>query len=375
MLAATVIVGIAVAGVLVVQVAKPRDAVRIGCILPLTGTVAHWGAWLRAGIDLAVSEVNAGGGVRGRTFVAQYEDDHGDVQTAVAAFQKLTTVDHVAFVVGPETSSGALAVAPLAQRNQVVLVTASTSSPQISTIGDFIFRLYPNSVQAATYLLDVSRRLKVTKPAILFVDNDYGHGIDQQLVKRLPGMLRRSWRTHPTIALNESYDAATHDFRPILTKLKSLQPDVTFMLGYPSDMAVILRQAKELGLRLQFVSSATFDAPVIVPIAWEAAEGVIFVYPKLPDSDRAREFKAAFKRTYGQDANVFHALGYDAIRILAEGMRLGGINTQRVADALHVLKDFPGVTGTITFAGTDVAERPMVLQTIREGKVVPFKGR
>ena len=362
---AALVLGIALASGGVAWLLMPREPIRIGRISSLTGPEAHWGKWTGEGIALAVEEINARGGVRGRDLVIQYEDSKGDVPTAVAIMRKLVEVDKITFLLGPSTSAEVLAVAPIAQRNKIPLITATAAAPEISAAGSFIFRIYATSVHEASYLVSLARQLRLLNTVIFFVNNAYGVGVDREVMRRLHA-------AGATIKLNEGYDPATQDFRPLLTATKSLRPDAIFLLGYPHDMARILVQARELDLRSTYLASAGFDASIILPLAGDAAEGVIFVYPELPDSDVAREFKDVFRRKYQTDANIYNALGYDQTNIMAEAIKRGGWKTDDIRQALHVLTDYPGVTGAITFGGSDVIQRPMALQTVRGGKAVPF---
>lgn len=319
---------------------------------------------MKDGIDLAIEEINAKDGVNGRKIQVLYEDDKGDPKIAVSALEKLITVDRVSFVIGPETSSGVLAAAPITERNKVILLSAGTASPKISEAGDFIFRIYPTSIHEAHHLLLLTKKMGFRKAAILFVNNDYGVGIEQIMVKELPN-------AGITVLVNEGYDITRKDFRALILKAKAVGPDVTFLLGYPEDIALILRQAKELDLRSSFVAPSTFDAPIILPIAGDAAEGVIFVYAELPNNEVFQRFASSFKAKFKNEPNIYNGLGYDAAKVLGEAIRIGGTDTEKVRDALYNTKDFPGVTGKMTFdRNGDVVERPMMVQVIRGGKAV-----
>lgn len=357
--------GVVVAGAIAAWFVVPRPPIRIACITPLTGPEAHWGTWTRQGIDLAVEQVNARGGVWGRRLVVQYEDSGGRPDAALAAARKLIEIDKIQFLLGPATSAEVLAVAPLAQQHQVPLITGTASSRKIAALGNFIFRIYTTSAHEASYLVSAARRLKLLQPAILFIDNAYGADTQRELAKRLRA-------AGAAIKLTEGYDPAAQDFRPLLDAVKSLEPDAIFLVGYPADMARILRQAREIDLRATLLASATFDAPVVVDLAGEAAEGVIFVYPEIPESEASTQFRAAFQRKYTTAPTIYSALGYDELRILAQAIQHGGRRTEDVRHALHTVAGFPGATGSITFGGTDVNERPLALRMIRGGREVPF---
>ncbi len=161
---------------------RPRSGdqdgiVRIGAVLPLTGPSARYGKWIQEGLDLAVENINASGGINGRRLAIIYEDDQAQPVNAASAMQKLVNVDRVPVVFGSWASSAVLAQAPIAERSKTVLM-AEAISPKIRDAGDFVFRIQPDArYYLKTLVPFVFDEVGARTASILFVNNDFG--VDQ----------------------------------------------------------------------------------------------------------------------------------------------------------------------------------------------------
>ena len=360
-----VVVGLVVVFILT-QPKKESSVIKIGHIAPLTGDAAIWGQWAKEGIELGVDEINSKGGVKGKKIIVIHEDDQGKPDMGVNAINKLIKVDKVQAIIGGITSGVTLACAPIAEQNRVVLLSHGAAANKISYAGDYIFRIFPSNSQEAQRLVEIARKLKIKKAAILFINNDFGSEL-ADVVKKI------FEEGGGNILVTEGYEPEVTDFRTSLTKLKNARPQAVFLLGYPKDMSLILKQSKEIGLNEQFLAPDTFDAPEILQWAGEAAEGVIFVYPALPQTDRLKKFSEALKRKFGKEPNMLNAMGYDAIRLLALAIEEGGEKGEQIKEALYKIKNFPGVTGDITFdKNGDVIYRPIGVKTVKGGKFVEY---
>ena len=360
---------VAVVVVVLVVVNRPRgdsQEIIIGAILPLTGQGAAYGEAAKRGMDLAVQQVNSEGGIDGRTIRIVYEDSQGEPKSGIAAFQKLITVDRVPAVLGDLLSSVTLSIAPIANRREVVLLSPASSSPKLTDAGPYVFRNCPSDVYEGTVMADYAfDTLGYRRVAILRINNEYGVGIG--------GVFRRSFTEKGgTIVAEESYAEDATDFRTQLTKLASQNPEAVYLLGY-KQMGYILRQAKELGFKTQFLSTVTFEDPEILTLAGDAAEGVIYSASKFsPDSkdEVIQRFVNAYESKYQSKPNIFAGLSYDAVRILAIAMRDGGTKSNEIRFALHRIKNYPGVAGETTIDSNGDAVLTPMLKTVRGGKFV-----
>jgi len=339
--------------------------VNMGHIGPLTGETAIYGNWEKEGIELALSDLSSADSSLKLNVI--HEDDKGEPTLAVSAIQKLISSDHTPYIIGATLSSTTLACAPIAEKNKVVLITPSAQSPKISEAGDYTFMLFVSSSIEGKYLANLADSFHLKSVAMITVNNDYGMGLQKVLETEM---------SHRNIKIlnEESFESNNKDFRTQLTKIKQSKPDGIFMLAYPTDIANILLQIQGLGIKSHLLAPDAFEADEIIKTAGSAAEGVVYVYPILPNQELTKSVSEAFKSKYGKDMNVYNATGYDAVKIAytiikklrGEGKSVTGEN---IKNELYKLKDFPGVSGPITFdKNGDVTERPMENRVVKDGK-------
>jgi len=361
---------IAVVVVVIRQKGQPqKDEIRIGAILPLTGDGAKYGGAARKAIDLVMSEVNDNGGLRGKKIQVIYEDTKGTGKDGVSAIQKLITVDEVSAVIGGLFSSVTLAVAPLAEKNQVVLLSPTSSAPKITDAGDYIFRNCASDVFEGKVMADAAvKELGVRKVAILYINNDYGVGIAD--------IFKKTFLVHGGhIVAEEAFSQSATDFRTQLTKIANLQPDGIYIVGY-KELGHLLKQAHELGIKTQFMSTVMFEDPDILSVAGKAADGVIYsarAYDPDSDEPHIKEFVTSFKHRYEEEPDIFAAYAYDAARILVQAMNEKEPSADAIKQSIYAIKNFPGVTGSTSFDDNGDVIQPAYLKTVKDGKFIWFK--
>lgn len=348
---------------------KPPDEFKIGSILVLSGDGAEYGKEAQRGIDLSVDEINARGGINGKRIKIVYEDDGGNATQAVSAFQKLITTDKVPVVIGSMYSSNSLAIAPIAEQNKVVLFSPATSSPKLTTAGDYVFRNWPSDdFEASAIAKFVYDTLGLRKVAILAVQNDYGQGLETAFKKVFT-------ESGGAITAQENYPKDATDYRTQLTKIERTKPQGLYLPGYYNEIGQILRQAKALRMTAEYISCVSFEDPKVLEIAGNAAEGVIYGVPAYdPNSPDplVREFVARFEKKYGTKPGAFAAHAYDALRIVAMAIEKGGYISDGIKDALYNIRDFPGVTGSTTIDRNGDVVKPIKIRIVHGGKFTDY---
>jgi branched-chain amino acid transport system substrate-binding protein len=360
------LVGIAVVLVVWRQIAHRQDGIAIGAVLPLTGEGAKYGESARKAIELAFSEVNAAGGIKGKPIQVIYEDSQGVPQKGVSAFQKLITVDHVPAVIGDLFSSVTLAMAPLANQNRVVILSPTSSAPRITEAGDYVFRNCASDVFEGRVMGEAARRrLGISTVAILYINNDYGVGIVD--------VFRKTFTAEGgTVVATEAFPQGATDFRAQLTKAASARPQAIYLVGY-KELGQLLKQATELGIKARFLSTVMFEDPEILKVAGPAADGVIYsarAYDPASNNPTIRPFVSAYKARFGEAPDIFAAFSYDAARIMTLAIQRGGPTGDGIREALYSIVDFPGVCGSTSFDRNGDVTQPAFLKTVREGKFV-----
>jgi len=310
---------------------RSSEEITIGAILPLSGDGAKYGEEAQRGIELAVAKVNTDGGIDGKKVVVIYEDDQGLAKNAVTAMKKLASVDRVPVVIGPMYSSTALAAAPVAENAKTVLFSPSASSPEYTNAGDYIFRNWPSDVYEGGEMARFAfEKLGLRRVGILTVSLDYGIGLTnvfRNTFEELGGQ----------VPIQEQYVQGATDFRTQITKLKGANLDGVYLPGYYSEIGLILRQARELNLQIQFISCVGFDNPKALEIAGNTAEGVVFARPAYDASSsdpRIAEFVRAFESKYDVEPGTYAAHAYDAARIVFWAMSQGTTTADSIRSAL-----------------------------------------
>jgi len=363
-----VVIGLAIA-LIITQTKKEPEEIKIGAILPLTGEMASHGEDAKKGIELAVEIKNKLGGIRNKKILVIYENDKMQPHDGVAAFQKLITINKAPVVLGGIGSSVALAIAPIAEKEKVVFISPTASSPKLTVAGDYIFRNWPSDIFEGGEMVKASiETLGVKKVAILYVNNDFGQGIKEVFRKKFEEF-------GGEVLIEETYEQGTNDFRSQLTKIKNKNPEAIYLPGYYQEVARILKQAKEMGIQARFLSTTPIENPKLIELAGNAAEGVIYTRPAFdpanPD-ENYKKFALSFKERYGVEPGIAAAFSYDAMNIILLSIEKGGPIGPGIQKAMAGIKDFLGVTGNISFDKNGDVIKEMMLFTVKDGQFVPY---
>jgi branched-chain amino acid transport system substrate-binding protein len=346
--------------------AKKAEEIKIGAILPLTGSQGKYGENAKKGIDLAVKEENSRNGVNGKKIRIIYEDSQSSPRQAVAAARKLIAVDHVPVIIGEMASSLTIAIAPVAEQNHVVLISPSSSNPDITHAGEYIFRNCVSDVHEGSYVVRVARDLLgLKKVAVLYINNDYGEGLKRIFVQEFE-------KSGHHVVTTQKFEPNATDFRPQLAKIKKSRPEGLFLVGH-KEMILALRQFKELNLKYQIISTVMFDDPEILEKAGDAAEGTVFTTWRLDlKRKEAQEFLNSFKSEYGTEPGIFAPEAYDALKIVASAIESGGYSADGIKNALYEIREYPGATGETSFDENGDVMKPLVLEVVRNGEFERF---
>lgn len=337
---------------------------KVGVLTTLTGESAKYGRSALNGIRMAADNINANGGIDGKQVRLVVEDDGSDPGIAVTAFTKLATIDKVPVIIGPISSSAAMACSPVANHLKVVLFSPSAATPEFSSFNDFTFRNRVSSEFEIVKLAEYAyHTLALRSVAILYVNNDYGlgnmHTFETEF-ERLGGIV-------PKI---QTFQEGSVDLRAQLTQIKSSHPDGIFLVGQGTEGGYALRQARELGIGCRFLSTITIERADVLRIAGNAANGVVFTAPYYaPDSStKGAKFENEYKKLYGYGSDMFAGNGYDAMYIVAKAIENGGYSSVGIKRALFEIKDFTGVTGKTSFDSSGDVEKPESLMEIEHGR-------
>lgn len=324
------------------------DTIKVGVNLELTGTVAAYGNAENNGVKLAVQEINKAGGVDGKKIELITKDNKSENAEASTAATNLAIQSQVNAMIGPATS-GAVAAASLnAQKTGVPLLTPSGTQDDLTLdtvdgVKKYVFRTtFQDSFQGQVLVQYAYSNLNAKK-VVLYYDNssDYAKGIAEEFKKKYQG----------DIVTTATFASGDKDFQSALTKIKNLDYDAIVMPGYYTETGIITKQARDMGISVPILGPDGFNDDSFGDLAGKAnTNGVYYVSgysTKTALSAKATDFIKAYKAKYGSEPNMFAALAYDSVYMIAKAAE-GAKTSIDIADNLASLKDFDGVTGTMT---------------------------
>lgn len=341
------------------------EPLRIGHFASMTGDTASFGQSTDRGIRLAVGEVNAAGGVLGRPVELVTEDDRSITEEARTAAQKLIQRDRVVALLGEVASSRSLAAAPEAQRARIPLISPASTNPKVTEVGDYVFRTcFIDPFQGAVMARFAHQDLGARRVAILFdFKQDYSVGLAdyfRQTFQQLGG----------EIVADERYTSGDIEFRAQLTKIRAANPDAIFVPGYYTELGLLAKQARELGITAPLLGGDGWDSEKTLEIGGEAVEGYYFSthYSAQSDDPAVQAFVQRYRTEYGEVPDAMAALGYDAARILFAALeRAKTSESAALRDAIAATRDFVGVTGRIGIDEQRNARKDAVVLKIESG--------
>lgn len=350
--------------------ADSANEILVGEYGSLTGSEATFGQSTSEGVNLAFSEQNKIGGVKGKKLKLITLDNQGKPEEARAAVQRLITQDRVVAVIGEVASSRSLAAAPVAQQYKVPMISPSSTNPKVTEVGDYIFRVcFIDPFQGLVMAKFARNEIKKGKVAILRdVKSDYSTGLADVFVAEFKKM-------GGEIVADESYQAGETDFKAQLTQIKGKKPDAIFVPGYYTEVGLIARQTRQLGMNIPLLGGDGWDSEKLSELGQDAIKGSYFSNHYTTESTEPAvvDFIKKYRDSYsGKTPDGLAALGYDAAKILIAAMeRTTEITPTAIRDELAKTKNFVGVTGVISIDEKRNATKSAVVVQV-DGKINRF---
>jgi branched-chain amino acid transport system substrate-binding protein len=351
--------------------ADAKGPIKVGEVGSMTGTEATFGISSHRGIQLRVDEVNASGGVKSRQIQVIALDDQGKPEEAATATTRLIASEHVIAVLGEVASTRSMFMADKCQPAKVPMVTPSSTNPRVTEKGDYIFRAcFIDPFQGYVMAKFATSNLHLKKVAVLKdVRNDYSVGLAENFTENFKKMGGQ-------VIATESYSNGDVDFKAQLTKMKAQAPEALYVPGYYTDVGLIARQAREVGMTTPLLGGDGWDSEKLYEIGGDALLGCYFSnhYSVDDPSPRIQEFVAKFKKTYGgQLPDSLAAQAYDAAGMLVDAMnRAPELTGPAIRDALAQTKGYHGVTGDITLDEKRNPLKPAVVLRVAKGGKYEF---
>ena len=350
-------------------VSKTAPEILVGEYSSLTGTEATFGQSTHNGVTIAFDDINAAGGIHGRKIRLITEDDQSKAEEAASAVTKLISSNSVAAIIGEVASSNSLAAAPICESAKVPMITPSSTNPDVTKKGDYIFRMcFLDTYQGPVLAKFVANDLHLTRVAILTdVGSDYSRGLGAEFERVFTSVGGK-------IIAARSYAKGDSDFRPQLASIAAAKPEIIFIPGYYNDVAPIVSQGRDLGIRVPFIGGDGWESPKLLEIGGKALDGCMYSNHYHSDDPRpvVHDFVQKYKERFGAKPDSIAALAYDAARVLADAMRRAGPNfdSKSLRDAIGSTRDFAGVTGTITLGpDRNPIGKKVIIDEIKNGQL------
>lgn len=356
----------------------------------LTGNDATFGQSTKQGIELALSELQEQkqGKIGGLAVRVVSEDDQGRPEEAATVVKKLINQDRVMAVLGEVASSRSIAAAPICQEAGVPMISPSSTNPKVTQVGDYVFRMcFIDPFQGTVMAKFASDNLHLKRVAILKdVRNEYSVGLAQFFGEAFQGM-------GGTIVAEQAYSAGDQDFRAQLTSIKGKNPEAVLVPGYYTEVGLIARQARELGITVPILGGDGWESEQLLEIAGDALNGSYYANHFATDNPdpRLQSFLQKYKAKFGKESDAIGGLAYDAANVLFQSLEklaesdpqtFAALSsskagtparreaTKKLRDIIATTTNYAGVTGTITLDENRNATKPAVVIAIKDGKKV-----
>src|SRR4051812_10642258 len=342
------------------------DVIRIGEFASITGKEATFGTMSHNGTELAIQEVNDAGGVLGKKLKLYTEDDQSKAGEPATVVKKLVASDGVIAVLGEVASSRSMEAAPICQQNKVPMISPSSTNVRLTELGDFIFRVcFTDEFQGKLLSKFARTTLKASAVAVLTdIKSDYSVGLSRDFKTPFAAAGGK-------IVAEQTYNGGDKDFKGQLTAIKAANPDAIIITGYYTDVALMVKQARQLGIQQPIFGGDGWESSKLIEIGGKDVEGTYFSTHFSPEekTPMIENFVKKFESKYQQTPDAMAALGYDSAMVLIEGIkRAGSTDGAKLRDAIAATKDHNGITGKITIDAQRNATKAAVILTIKDGK-------
>lgn len=343
------------------------ETIKVGEIGSMTGSEATFGESTHRGIMLAINEINSAGGLNGKKLELISLDNQGKDDETANATSKLVSQEKVVALLGEVASKRSQIMAPIAQQGKVPMISPSSTNPKVTEVGDYVFRVcFIDPFQGEVMAKFAINDLKAKKVAVLRdIANSYSEGLANAFIesyKKLGG----------EIVIDKGFSSGDVDFKSQLTAIRAKNPDAIFVPAYYTDVGLIARQTRELGMKAPLLGGDGWDSPKLKEIGGKAIDGSYYSnhYSAEDKSAVVQDFIKRYKDAYKNETpDGLAAMGYDAANVLFDSMkRAKSLGGDDLKTAIAELKDFQGVTGKITLDAARNAQKSAVVLKMVDGE-------
>jgi branched-chain amino acid transport system substrate-binding protein len=373
-LTAVAALAVSLAGTAYPPPGRAADTVKIGALIAVTGQAAYLGAPEAKTLEMMVEDLNARGGIAGRTVELIVKDTGSSPEKAVSFAKQLMEEERVFAIIGPTTSGETMAVKALAEEGKTILLSCAAAEVIVNPLGRYVFKVAPKDSYAVEKIFGQMKKTGITKIGVLSSNTGFGKAGKEQLEKLAPAF-------GIEIAISEVYDKAATDLSAEVTKVRAAGVQAVVNWSIEPAQAIVLKNIRQTGLAVPVFQSHGFANIQYVKAAGSAAEGVVFPASRIivadaladthPQKAVAMAYKKAYEARYKEDVSTFGGHAYDALTILVKVIQDAGADREKVRDGLEALRTFVGTAGVFSFSPTDhngLGIDAFAMMTVKNGK-------
>ncbi|WP_414478169.1 ABC transporter substrate-binding protein [Phascolarctobacterium sp.] len=342
------------------------DTIKVGVFLPLTGDNAAGGELELRGIKLA-NKLHPE--VLGKKVQLVVADNKSDKAEAASVAARLIEKDKVCTILGTYGSSLAMAAGNIVKEAKVPAIGTSCTNPQVTANNDYYFRACFIDPFQGTVMANYAFKQGAKKVAIVQeVSNDYSVGLAKFFVEAF----QKLTNDKNSIIDVANYQTGDKDFTAVLTNLKAKNPDAVFAPGNFTESALLIKQARQLGMKVPFMGGDTWETQEFIDVGGKDVEGCVLSTAfdrEKASTEEAKKFLKAYTDEYKGEPSALSALGYDSYLIAIDAIkRAGGTDSKKIRDAIATTKDLEAVTGKTTLDKNGDAIKAAVIKVVKDGK-------
>jgi branched-chain amino acid transport system substrate-binding protein len=358
------------------------NVIKIGAILGVTGPAANLGGPEARTLEMAVADLNGAGGILGRQIQLIVKDTQASSEKAVSFAKQLVEEEEVLAIIGPSTSGESMSLKGYCDQNETILLSCASAEAIINPVMKWVFKTPQNDGLAVLRIYQIMKSLGISRIGAVISSSGFGQLGKAQLEKLAPD-------NGITIAISETYDAASTDLTGVLTKVKAQNVQAVVNWSIEPAQSIVAKNMRQLGMEQPLFQSHGFGNINYVTAAGKAAEGIIFPCGRLfyaeqlpashPQKQVLVNYKRAYEAKYKEDASTFGGHAYDAFLLITEALkRAGTADRNRVRDHLEGIKGFAGTGGIFNFSPTNhtgLAIDAFEMFTVKNGEFVLYTGK
>ncbi|MDC9723301.1 MAG: ABC transporter substrate-binding protein [Urechidicola sp.] len=333
-----------------------KEVVKIGAILPFTGDAAIYGENTKKGILLGLENINKQLAKQNKEIKVIFEDSKAEAKTGVAGVRKLINTDKVVAIIDDSVSAVTLAVAPIIEKNKVVLLATGATAPAITGAGEYVFRLWnSDTLEGKVVAQYTDNIIKAKQVAILYINNAYGVGLRDVFKSSYKGQ----------IVSEQAFDQGSTNLKTLLQKIKGKSLDMIYLVAYPKEAGVIFEQAKAIALNTKWFGTVAIAEEKLLNNTKKLGINLYYPSPEKVNNDAARDFTAQYKKKYKDKPPLLADVGYDAITMIGNAV-LNSKNTTGTAikNIFNKLPKKNMASGVIEFDKNGDVNKPINIKSL-----------